>query len=220
MKMSEKNFFLMVSLPVVGIFDDPQTLFDELALRPYPIATVIRTDNLPEANFLAFQKYGIAFYGQQQDGTSRPMSLPVTGKYILSTLAGAEVEEPSDVSCANMLPYAHPIDFGGTWGVSAINGFGAGFNLSDMVTALLKDLLVYPTSCWFQNFPSAIAWAQGDYVRRFFSRFLGTSIAPRIPNPTQMIPGQMFIDADYASNSETRVENELLAKLLSFGLIS
>ena len=214
--MSEKRIFLMVSLPVVGIFDDSQNLFNEVALRPYPFAEVSRLNSMEEANLLAFQKYGIAFYGHQQDGNSRPMSLPIRGKYILSPLATATEEQTDFVA----MPCSKPVDFGGVWGISAINGFGAGFGLSDMVTALMRESLVYPVARWFATIPDAFVWAQGDYVRRFYTRFLGTAIAPRIPNPTQMMPGWMFVDADYASHNENRVENELLTKLLSFGLIA
>ena len=206
----------MVSLPVVGIFDDSQNLFNEVALRPYPFAEVSRLNSMEEANLLAFQKYGIAFYGHQQDGNSRPMSLPIRGKYILSPLATATEEQTDFVA----MPCSKPVDFGGVWGISAINGFGAGFGLSDMVTALMRESLVYPVARWFATIPDAFVWAQGDYVRRFYTRFLGTAIAPRIPNPTQMMPGWMFVDADYASHNENRVENELLTKLLSFGLIA
>lgn len=217
--MSERGVYLMIAMPVIGIFDDPQELYNELALRPFPAAEVVRLNDLAEANFLAFQKYGIAFYSQQQDGTSRPMSLPVTGKYVLSPLA-TKVEDQTAVGFANTnMPYAQPAAFNGTWGISAINGFGAGFGLSDMLNVLLQDSLVYPTVRWFPNFPNAIAWALGDYVRRFYSRFLGTAIAPRISSPTQILPGIMFIDSEYASNEENRVENALLQKFLSFGLI-
>ena len=214
--MSEKRIFLMVSLPVVGIFDDSQNLFNEVALRPYPVAEVSRLNSMEEANLLAFQKYGIGFYGRQQNRNSPPMSLPVTGKYILSPLA-TETEEETDLVT---MPCSKPFDFGGVWGISAINGFGAGFGLSDMVSALMQEALVYPVARWFVTIPDAFVWAQGDYVRRFYTRFLGTAIAPRIPNPTQMMPGWMFVDADYASHNENRVENELLTKLLSFGLIA
>lgn len=214
--MSDKKIFLMVSMPVVGIFDNPQNLFNEIALRPYPVAEASRLNSMEEANLLAFQKYGIAFYGRQQDGKSRPMSLPVTGKYILSPLV-TEIEKQTDFVA---MPCSKPVDFGGVWGISAINGFGAGFGLSNMVSALMREALVYPVARWFATIPDAFVWAQGDYVRRFYSRFLGTAIAPRIPNPTQMMPGWMFVDADYASHNENRVENELLTKLLSFGLIA
>lgn len=216
--MSENKTFLMISMPVIGVFDDPQNLFDEVFWRPYPAAEVSCLNTMEEANKLAFQKYGISFYGRQQDGTSRPMSLPVNGAYILSPLA-TEAEKQNPGGFTNM-PSAHPADFGGVWGISATNGFGAGFGLSDMVSTLMQVELVYPVARWFTNYPDSFVWAQGDYVRRFYSRFLGTSIAPRIPSPTQMLPGRIFVDAEYASNEKNRIESEFLARFLSHGLLA
>ena len=215
--MSDKKVFLVLSMPMIGIRYNPQDVFNELGLRTFPSAEVVRLNDIAEANFLAFQKYGIQYYGQQQDGTARPMSLPVAGTYMLSPLA-AEIEEQTATGFINM-PCTQPADFNGTWGIGAINGYGAGFGLSDMLTTLMQESLIYPTAKWFINFPNAIAWAQSDYIRRFYSRFVGMSIAPRIPNLTQMLPGRMFIDNQYASNEENRVESEMLAQLLSNGLI-
>ena len=208
----EKQYFLIITLPLAGISNDPQEVFNELALRGNPMAEVTRMESMAEANLMAFQRYGIQFYGHRQEPNMRPMSLPVEGPFMLSTNSGSSVLLQSQL-------VSHPIDFGGNWAICASNGFGSGFDLSGMVTALQNDRLVYPQAMWFQDYNSAFEWARFSYVRRFFSRFVGTAIAPRIPNPEQISPGFMFIDTTYEENLKNHQEHNELAKFLSYGLI-
>ena len=208
----EKQYFLIITLPLAGISNDPQEVFNELALRGNPMAEVTRMESMAEANLMAFQRYGIQFYGHRQEPNMRPMSLPVEGTFMLSTGSSSVAGfNPQLVSC--------PVDFGGNWGICASNGFGSGFDLSGMVTALQNDKLVYPQAMWFQDYNRAFEWARNSYVRRFFSRFVGTAIAPRIPSPEQMPPGHMFIDSYYETNESNRQESDELTKFLSYGLI-
>ncbi len=218
MTSTKAPFFILVSLPMAGIDDDPQHLFNTLALRPCPSAEVVRVNNIDEANHLAFQRYGINFYGHFVDGNARPLSLPVHGKFLVIPRPN-ETQEPQVPTLLSKSMIAQVNDFGGTWGITAVNGFGAGFNLSEMVSVLMHEPLVYPTARWFSNPHLAMEWSRYDYVRRFYSRFLGTSFAPRVPMPSEIYAKRMFIDSDYESRDESRQENELQGKFLSYGLI-
>lgn len=213
----KNSVFLLISTGLMGILDDPQSLFDELCLRTYPATDVVRLTSVEEANVLAFQRYGILFHGYQQEGTSPPMRLPVSGKYLLATAVTA-AEEQALLSPQMMV--SAPIDFSGVWGISALNGFGGGFGLSYMVTALLNDALNYPVARWFPNYDSSLGWARYDYVRRFYSYFAGTSISPRIPSFEQMAPGRMFVDSEFEANSKQRQESGALRRMLDVGLIA
>lgn len=214
--MNEKAF-LMVSLGVICVTADPQILFNELFLRKYPQADVFCLPNMEEANLLAFQRYGIQCYASPQSGPNSPIALPTSGSYIVA-ISTNDTNEGFDNNFS-LMPVPLSVDSSGTWSITALNGFGAGFCLSDMVECIMTEKLVYPIAHWHTDYSRAYQWAQFEYAHRFFSHYSGMTVSPRVPNGNQMAPGKMFINADFRSFEDDRQENPVLDRLLSNGLI-
>lgn len=220
-----KRYFILISPPLVGILTHPQEVFDELSLRPQPMAELIRMDTLEEANRLVFQRYGITFHHQEYNGNDRPISMPVTGTFLITSAPPPDMPDSELVAVSgahslvsHLVSQPVPPEFGGAWSISSLNGYGTQVSLSGMLQVMLRPDLVYPFAQWHPNFITAINWARHRYVTRFYCHYDGKTESPVMPD-RPLTPGTLFIDSHFDERERTRNDDDTLADLLQLGLL-
>ncbi len=211
--------FLMISA-VVGVTSDAQDIFNEITLRTQAPCELFLVDSLEEANDLAFQRYGISFYGVQRDNNARPMSLAISGEYLLTTDESLlPATQRQACGSTGYIPQL-PIDWGGAWAVIGINGFGIRYDIGDVLNIFLHSDLIYPMARWYPTPQLAIAQAYATYSRRFFTRYNGKNAYPVMPNVDSLNNDcWLFIDKNFERREEERQDNAVLSKLGSLGLM-